>query len=457
MSTSLGPDPAQSAPLESRALFLYALPAAPVQFVYMLFLMMYLKYASDGLGATPAVVSTIFFVARVWDGISDPIVGNLSDRTTLSLGRRKSWMLGCALPFCFFSVMAWVPPDGLSATALTAWIAVSVIGFYTAYTGFEVPHLALGAEITLDPRERNRVYGARQFSRAFAMMLSAAGVQILMGEGAERETAFLLAGGAGALAVVALVYAAFALPPERPDFTGRGGESPIRAVLDVARNPHARLLLFVYFIEQLGTGAIAVLIPFILEYVILMPELTGIMLGYTFVLAILSIPLWVRLARRYEKRHLWLFAMVASGLGFGALLFLDEGTWPLIALSSTVVGLCQSCGNVLGQAIKAEIVDYDEYLTGERKEGTYFAAWTFASKLAAGIMVATVGWVLTLAGYVPNVEQTDAVKLAIVVLVGAVPLAGFSIGAVAFYRFGLSESLHARIRAELDARARGGS
>ncbi|MGH0030953.1 MAG: MFS transporter [Myxococcota bacterium] len=443
-----------AAPLGRRALFSYALPSAPVQFLYMLFLFMYLKYAAESLGASTGTVGTIFLVARVWDAISDPLVGNLSDRTTLAFGRRKSWLLGSALPLLLFGVMAWVPPPGLEGPLLTAWISVAIVGFYTAYTAFEVPHIALGAEISLDPLERNKIYGARQLARALAMLLSAAGVQLLMDDERSRESAYVLALGCGAFAVAAIVYGIWALPPERRDYAGRGGASPFRAAADVVRNVHARLLLSVYFIEQLGMGAIGMLVPFLLQYVIVMPEITGAMLGSTFVLSILSIPVWIAFARRFEKRRLWLAAMIVTGLGYGMLLFFGAGTWLLMAVSCTIVGLCQSCGSVLGQSLKAEIVDYDELQTGERKEGIYFAAWTFASKLAAGIMAFVAGWVLELAGFVPDGEvQSDRVQWAMLLLAGGMPLAGFSIGALAFTRFSLNEVAHARIRAQLDGRA----
>ncbi len=127
-------DPIDSRPASEPAIKLgtlatYALPAAPVQFFYLLLLLMYLKFAADSLGASPAVVGTIFLVAKVWDAVSDPMVGNLSDNTRSRLGRRRSWLLGSALPLLFFGVMAWSPPEGLSDFSLNAWIAVSVIGF----------------------------------------------------------------------------------------------------------------------------------------------------------------------------------------------------------------------------------------------------------------------------------------------------------------------------------------
>ena len=132
------------APLPLDAVLGYGLAAAPVMYGYVLVLIMYLKFAVDDLGADPAVVGTIFLCAKVWDAVSDPLVGNLSDRTERPAGRRRPWLHASAPLMAFFSVMIWAPPTQLSGWALNAWIVVSVVGFYTAFTVFDVPHMSLG-------------------------------------------------------------------------------------------------------------------------------------------------------------------------------------------------------------------------------------------------------------------------------------------------------------------------
>ena len=124
-----------------------------------------------------------------------------------------------------------------------------------------------------------------------------------------------------------------------------------------------------------------------------------------------------------------------------------------MAISGVLAGTAGACGNTLGQALKAEVIDYDEYLTGERKEGAYFAGWSFMNKLAGGIMVGLVGYSLEWSGYVENAAvQTDLAKNTMIALAAGVPLVGYGIGALAFMRFSLSEEEHVRIRRELDER-----
>ena len=110
-------------------------------------------------------------------------------------------------------------------------------------------------------------------------------------------------------------------------------------------------------------------------------------------------------------------------------------------------------GIIVAPSIKADVIDYDEYRTNERKEGAYLAAWSFVQKSAAGLAAMLLGGVLQLAGYTPGEEQTPETVFAIRALISFVPGVAFLVAAVVFSRFKLDEAEHARIRAELDARA----
>jgi len=99
------------------------------------------------------------------------------------------------------------------------------------------------------------------------------------------------------------------------------------------------------------------------------------------------------------------------------------------------------------------VIDYDEYTTGQRKEGAYFAAWNFVFKTAFGITLMLTGYVLELSGFVPNVPQSEGVKLALRSLYGAYPFVCYLCAAWLFSRFRLDEVEYARIREELGRRA----
>ncbi|MFT7687417.1 MAG: GPH family glycoside/pentoside/hexuronide:cation symporter, partial [Candidatus Azotimanducaceae bacterium] len=125
----------------------------------------------------------------------------------------------------------------------------------------------------------------------------------------------------------------------------------------------------------------------------------------------------------------------------------------LIFILAAFAGLSAGCGGTIAPSIQSDIIDYDEYNTGERKEGSYFAAFNFMQKSAIGIMILVTGWALQIAGFVPNVEQTMTVKVAMVFLYGLLPLICYAIGVLIFRKFDLDEMAHGEIRAELDRRS----
>ena len=394
-------------------------------------------------------------LALIADGISDPIIGQLSDNwRSRRWGRRHGFMALAMLPYAAALLAIFNPPELASQAQLFAWYLVFAISVRTFLTLFTVPHMALGAELTLDRQERNRIFGVRQITRTLGMLVAATGGVYLVQQGVHAAT--WMAIGVGIASVVLIVGGISLLPPESPEFMGRGGDNPFRAVRDVAANPHARLLLFVFFIESVGSGGIGALTPFVVQYVMKMPEILPFMLGVYMISALIAVPFWVWLGNFFEKRHLWLYAMVQGGVGYSLIFWVDEGSWLLMAISSLLAGTAGACGNTLGQALKAEVIDFDEYLTNERKEGAYFAGWSFMSKLASGIMIGLVGISLDWAGYVENAaDQTERVKQTMLFLMGGVPMIGYGIGSLAFTRFRLSEAEHTRIRAELEERNRG--
>jgi GPH family glycoside/pentoside/hexuronide:cation symporter len=350
--------------------------------------------------------------------------------------------------------MAWSPPSTRGDVLEIVWVGVAVLGFYSAFTAFEVPHAALGAELVQEPQLRNRVFGTKYFVRSIGLLLALVfGSVLVLDPARDRADASSLGIASGMITAALIAYAVARLPAERADYQGRGGVDLRKALHDVWRNRNARLLLIALFVESLGLGGLTVLVPYVTEYVMLRPDVTRWMLLTYMLSTFLAIPLWVVLARRFEKRKLWLFAMAQAGVGFGLIFWVGENDWPLMALSSLIAGSGGACGNSIGQALKADLIDLDELNTGERKEGAYFAAWSFVSKLGNALLASTAAFVLAGVGFVPNVPQPDGVKLALVSLMGGAPMVGYAIGCLVFSRFSFSQADHARVRAELDARA----
>ncbi|MBW2242450.1 MAG: MFS transporter [Deltaproteobacteria bacterium] len=405
---------------------------------YLLFFLQFyfLKFATDVLLLAPAVIGVAMTVAKLWDAISDPLVGTWSDRTRSPLGRRRPWMFA-GLPVMLLGFVAlWTPPAGMPPAAVTAFCFVSLLVFYTGFTLYSVPHGSWGAELSDDPHQRTRAFALRQASWTIGLLLAFGAIQFARGLPAPAHDTALLALATGAAAVIFLALTPLLLR-EPAKNSSRGGAGFRAAWRDVMRSRHARILLLVWFIENLGVGVLGGLAPFVIEYSLGRPDLMGVLPGVYVVAGVISLPVWVMAARRFGKHATWLVSMGAGGAGFGATFFVGEGQIVAMAVALAIAGAGMGCGGALSSAVLADVIDADAVRTGERKEGTYTAALNFALKAGIAFSTGGVGVALGLIGFEPNAVQAESTVLALRQLFAGIPAVGFAIGALVFWRFDL--------------------
>ena len=440
----------------------YGMPGLGAGYMYLLMSLYVMKFSTDVLLIAPAVMGIIFSISRIWDAISDPIAGYLSDRTTFKFGRRRTWMLLSFVPisFCFFAVSA--PPESMQGQSLDLWMMIAILSFYSAITLFNVPHMALGAELSEDYHERTRLFGVRHIGFTLGSILSLVSMSLLISEensptGDVRELASNLAFFAVAVMSLMIFFSVSRLK-EDPKFQNRVNKNPFKAFRDVWVNPHAKILIIVLFIENLGGAVIGVLTLYVTQYIVEAPAWAPIIIFAYMLPSALSVPLWIPLSRRFGKIRLWVFSLALTGISFGGIFiipFLDSVTDRLIVmfLGAILGGMASGCGGAIGPSVKGDVIDYDEYLTGERKEGSYFAALNFVYKSATGIMLLVTGFVLQFSGFIPNQPQTMEVKIALISLYGLVPLVFYSLGSYLLYKkFKFGEKEHAAIKQQIQER-----
>lgn len=429
----------------------FSLPVTGEGFMQMLMNLYLLKYTTDVLGLSPVAMGGIFLVSRVWDAISDPLVGFLSDQTKTRMGRRRPWMLLAAVPMAASFVLMWSAPASLSKEAVTLWVGASILLFYTCRTAFGVPHDSLAAELTTDYHDRTRLFGIRRAFFGVGAILVFVAVDSFLEGGESRSGAMLVASLAGMLTALAIFFMVWQVP-EPLEHQGRGSQSITQAWRHVLQNRNARVLLGVFFLQQIGIGAVTMMAAYYAQYVLLDEGAFVRIMGSLFMCSVASIPLWIRLGKSFDKKTLMLTSMILVGGALSSLGFLGAGDLNLIWLIACVAGVASGGLDVLFPSIQADVIDSDELATGERKEGVYFASWHFASKTAVGISGVLAGFALEAAGFVPNVEQTETVKTAIRATMSAVPFVTYAAGIALFARFALTREAHREIRKRLDAR-----
>ena len=441
----------------------YGMPGLGAGYMYLLMSLYVMKFSTDVLLIAPAVMGVIFSISRIWDAVSDPIAGYLSDRTTFKFGRRRTWMLLSFIPISFGFLAVFSPPESMQGQSLDLWMMIAILSFYSAITLFNVPHMALGAELSEDYHERTRLFGVRHIGFTVGSILSLVPMSLLISEensptGDVRE----LAGNLAFLAVAAMslmIFFSVSRLKENPEFQNRVNKNPFKAFRDVWVNPHAKILIIVLFIENLGGAVIGVLTLYVTQYIVEAPAWAPLIIFAYMLPSALSVPLWIPLSKRFGKIRLWVFSLALTGISFGGIFiipFLDSVTERLIVMfiGATLGGMAAGCGGAIGPSVKGDVIDYDEYLTGERKEGSYFAALNFVFKSATGIMLLVTGFVLQFSGFIPNQPQTMEVKIALISLYGLVPLVFYSLGAYLLHKkFTFGEKEHAAIKQQIKERA----
>jgi GPH family glycoside/pentoside/hexuronide:cation symporter len=445
----------ESNPLSTSMIWIFSAPAAGQGFMYLFLSVYLLAYATEVLGLAPAAMGLIFLASRLWDAVSDPLAGYLSDHTKSRIGRRRPWLLAGALPVGAVFVVLVAPPEFLDPDQLFWWMLVATLLFHTGMTIFGMPHDSLGAELSTDYHERNRIFGIRRFCFGIGSLAMFGALSFLTDSENPRATALTMAIIVGIFTSISMLGTGIFVR-EPKSHQGRGAANPWTAMRDVLANPHARLLLIVFFSQQLGIAAVSTLMPFITRYQLGDAGLLIPIMGTVFGVSILAIPLWIRLGHHFEKKSLVSISMAMVGSVFGLLAFVQPGQVAFAIGLGALAGLAIGGLDVLTPSIQADVIDYDELATGERKEGVYFAAWHFVAKTGMGISGAVVGFLLSASGFVAGQAQSDDTLLAMRFMAAGIPVVCYATGLVVFLRFRMTRKEHAEIQAQLvERRSRG--
>jgi GPH family glycoside/pentoside/hexuronide:cation symporter len=418
------------------------------------------KFYTDVVGIDITALGTILAGVRIFDAVTDPPMGYLSDRTLSRFGRRRPYIAIGALFVALFLFLLFTPPEG-SPGFETLWFGTCIYALFLFWTVVTVPYEALGPEITFDYHERNALFGLRDgllITGTLAAAASPAAVRAMFGlstdAAGERATFFWIALIYAPLVIGSAWWCTAAIR-ERPSHerSAAGIWSGLRLTL---RNRPFVILLSAYTISAVGNNLPATLILYYVQYVLESPHADAFLLLY-FATGIAFLPGWVRLARHIGKKRAWLMSIAVNTGAFIGVFFLGPGDVPLYALLVFVSGIGLGATLALPSSIQADVIDYDELLTGERREGRYIGLWSIAKKLAAAVGVGAGLALLGLAGYAPNARQPEEALLALRVLYALVPsacnLAALAIGCT----YPIGADTHGRILDAIQIRRQGGA
>jgi GPH family glycoside/pentoside/hexuronide:cation symporter len=436
--------------------------AAPALFLAVVGIPVYVyipKFYTDVVGINIAALGFILFSVRLFDAVTDPAIGYLSDRTRTRMGRRRPYIAVGSIFVALTMYLLFNPPR-VSASAETIWFAVCIYALFLCWTAVVVPYESLGPEITFDYDERTTLFGMRDGFLIVGTLVAASSPAII-------QWLFDLAGDADGERAkffwIAVIYAPLLIGScwwcvltirELPGRNSVDTAGILQGLRQIGRNRPFVILLVAYTISAIGNNLPATLILYYVQYVLQSNMADAFLLLY-FVTGIVFLPGWIVIARRTEKKAAWLASMAVNTGAFIGVFFLGPGDTVIYGVLVFLSGIGFGATLAIPSAIQADVIDYDELLTGERREGQYIGLWSIAKKLAAAVGVGAGLSVLGLAGYTPNVEQTAQVQLTLRTLYALVPSVCNMIAFLIALAYPITGRIHREIRTAIAEKKEG--
>lgn len=413
-------------------------------------------YAEEvGLGL--ATVGSLLFAARLLDVLSDPLIGELSDRFPTRFGRRRPWIILAAPLLLGSTFMLFMPGEAAGPVYLFFWTAVA----YVAWTLMILPYSAWGAELTASYDERSRVTAAREGFVIVGIVFAAAIPAVVVegttpggeAEGGQRVSGAALETIAWTMAIALPIALGLLMMRIREGAQAREPSLPLWKGLGIAlRNRAFVRLIAAYLLNGMANGLPATLFLLFARHVLELPASAGALLLAYFLAGIVAIPFWLWLSRRISKHRAWSASMLWACLSFAAVPFLGAGDfWPFLMIC-IASGLSLGADLALPSSIQADVVDLDWLESGRRRTGLFFAMWSMTTKLSLALAVGFAFPLLAALGFDAGSDDNgETALLGLALIYGGVPVA-IKLAAVRLvWNFPIDAESQRETRARLEA------
>lgn len=429
-------------------LILYALPALPLAALTLPLYIIVPTFYSETLGLSLAAVGAALLFVRVFDALTDPVIGWLCDRWRPSFGRRRA-VFALSIPLTAFSaLMLFWPPEGAGIAYLATWGLMLSLG----YTLSVLPFTAWGAELAPTYRERSRVAAFREgFTLAGTIVAIALPFSLGLdrAEGLHGLAALGLIVAAGLVLFAAITISATPEPLDRSTSRLTLGEG----LRNLWRNRPFLRLIAAFCINGLANAIPATLFLYFVSDRLGAPDMRGPLLLLYFLAGIGGLPIALWAAGRIGKHRAWCWAMVATAIVFSTAPLIGEGQIALFAALCLATGLGLGFDLALPAAIQADVIDVDTQASGEQRSGLYFALWGLATKLSLALAVGIAFPLLAWFGFSAGGGNAPDALFALAALYAWLP-AVLKLAAVALmWNFPLDEAGQDQLRASIEARA----
>ncbi|MFY1673390.1 MFS transporter [Plantactinospora sp. WMMB334] len=370
-----------------------------------------LPYLTDTLGVAAGVAALLVLLPKAWDVLVNPVAGRISDRTRSRWGARRPYLLGggLGLAVLFAAIFAAPFPAGPAAAG---YVALAFLLTATAFAFFQVPYVAMPAELTDDYAERTRLMTWRVAVLALAILVSGALAPMVVRAGGDGVAGHRWLGLF--VAVLIAVGAVGSFLGTRAAPTGGVVESEPslrRQFAVVAANRPFRLLLVCFVVQAAGIATVLAGVNYFAEHVLRDRQTGPTLLFACFVgPALLVMPLWSRAGARLGKPRAFGYASLLFAGGALALVAAPVLPAPAVYLVVAAIGCGYAGQQVFGMAMLPDCIAYDTARTGRRQAGVFTGVWTAGETFGLALGPGIYGLVLQLSGYVSSSTGTAAAQ-----------------------------------------------
>lgn len=410
-------------------------------------------YAGQG-GLGLATIGLIFMLARIWDVISDPIVGILIDKYQWRHGRRKAWIAFSIPLMCITALFIFFPERGVKASGPI--LLMQLVFIYTGWTFLQTAHQAWGTDLAPDYDERSRLFGAREIVNGlgsiFILALPAlAGIWFVV----DQYTEVAMMGWFLVLTMPVSVIIAFVFVPDKTvsRVEVKKQNMQFADIVKSLKNATLWRILSIEIATGIGIGVTSALFLFVAKGVAGFESGASSVLLVFFVSAIAGMPIWVWLSKRLEKHIALQIACVCSLVGNLIVIpVLIMGHSTMFVVMVGVLGLGFGAPQALLRSMLADQVDRETVSSGINKAGFYFAFMSTTYKMGQAVAIGVSFLLLAVIGFDPTIPNDPEHQLGLILVFTLSPALVFAICALLCRNYPTTREVHQKDQEILNAR-----
>ncbi|MGD1821815.1 MAG: MFS transporter [Pleomorphochaeta sp.] len=440
----------QKVPLKNKVLFgigdMYAGGA------FLIVGLLYLKFLTDVVGLAPSLAGTVFLIGKIWDAVSDPMMGVISDHTKSKFGRRRIYFLCGIIPVFVTFSMLWMRISNSSQISMFLYYSFSYILFNTGFTMVQVPYNAVLADMTNSYKERSIMSGIRLTFSAISAVIAGT-IPMLLINLKGYTFMGLCFGIFYAIPWICVFLGTYENKEHYENVENETIKQVFKNLPTIFTNRSFRHHAGLFISSQSAVDFLTTLFIYYLTYVLKRENEFSLVMGAMLIVPIFMVPSYTKIANKYNKTTPMHIGLVVWIIVLFIALFLREGQPSFLIYTVAVFsGVGSASALFVPWSILPDITDVDELISAKRREGLYSGMATLLRKIAQAAAIFLVGVILDLVNYVPNVEQTPLAIFGIRLMFSIIPIILLSIALFFSYKYNLTKENHAIIIEEIDRR-----